>query len=83
MQDAFFANLANRQRELRAHGFDTEPTEEELVDYAFGLDDKLAVLCESFAVRLVQDAHGRWTVIANDAKGEKWQSRWQRAPPRT
>lgn len=72
MQDAFFANLANRQRELRAHGFDTEPTEEELVDYAFGLDDKLAVLCESFGVRLVQDAHGRWTVIANDTKGEKW-----------
>lgn len=72
MQDAFFANLANRQRELRAHGLDTEPTEEELVDYAFGLDDKLAVLCESFGVRLVQDAHGRWTVIANDAKGEKW-----------
>lgn len=72
MQDAFFANLANRQRELRAHGFDTEPTEEELVDYAFGLDDELAVLCESFGVRLVQDAHGRWTVIANDAKGEKW-----------
>lgn len=72
MQDAFFANLANRQRELRAHGFDTEPTEEELVDYAFGLDDKLAVLCESFGVRLVQDAHGKWTVIANDAKGEKW-----------
>lgn len=72
MQDAFFANLANLQRELRVHGFDTEPAEEELVDYAFGLDDKLAVLCESFGVRLVQDAHGRWTVIANDAKGEKW-----------
>lgn len=72
MQDAFFANLANLQRELRAHSFDTEPAEEELVDYAFGLNDKLAVLCESFGVRLVQDAHGRWTVIANDAKGEKW-----------
>lgn len=72
MQDAFFANLINRQRELRAHGFDSEPTEEELVDYALGLDDKLAVLCESFGVRLVQDARGRWTVIVNDAKGEKW-----------
>lgn len=72
MQEAFFASLINRQRELRAHGFDAEPTEEELVDYAFGLDDKLAVLCESFEVRLVQDIRGRWTVISNDAKGEKW-----------
>ena len=52
--------------------FDSEPTEEELVDYALGLDDKLAVLCESFGVRLVQDARGKWTVIVNDAKGEKW-----------
>lgn len=72
MQNTFFANLINRQRELRVHGFDSEPTGEELVDYAFGLDDKLAVLCESFGVRLVQDARGRWTVIANNAKGEKW-----------
>lgn len=72
MQDAFFASLINRQRELRAHGFDAEPTEGELVDYAFGLDDKLSVLCESFEVRLVQDIRGRWTVISNDAKGEKW-----------
>lgn len=72
MQDTFFANLISRQRELKAHGFDSEPTEEELVDYAFGLDDKLSVLCESFGVRLVQDVRGRWTVIANDAKGKKW-----------
>lgn len=72
MQDAFFANLINRQRELRARSFDSEPTEEELVDYALGLDDKLAVLCGSFDVRLVQDARGKWTVIVNDAKGEKW-----------
>lgn len=72
MQNTFFANLINRQREFRVHGFDSEPTGEELVDYAFGLDDKLAVLCESFGVRLVQDARGRWTVIANNAKGEKW-----------
>lgn len=34
MQDAFFANLVNRQHKLRVHGFDSEPTEEELVDYA-------------------------------------------------
>lgn len=72
MQDAFFANLINRQRELRAHGFDFEPTEEELVDYALGLDDKLAILCESFGVRFVQDARGKCAVIVNDAKGEKW-----------
>ena len=72
MQDAFFASLVNHQHKLRAHGFDSEPTDEELVDYAFGLDDKLAVLCESFGVKLVQDVRGRWTVIANDEKGEKW-----------
>lgn len=72
MQDAFFANLVNRQHKLRAHGFDSEPTEEELVDYAFGLDDKLAVLCKSFGVRLVQDVCGRWTVVANDAEGARW-----------
>ena len=53
-------------------GDHAEPTDEELVDYAFGLDDKLAVLCESFGVKLVQDVRGRWTVIANDEKGEKW-----------
>lgn len=72
MQDAFFASLVNRQHKPRAHGFDSEPTDEELVDYAFGSDDKLAVLCESFGVKLVQDVRGRWTVIANDEKGEKW-----------
>lgn len=72
MQDAYFASLINRQRELKAHGFDAEPTDEELVDYAFGLDDKLAVLCESFGVRLVQDVRGRWTVIASDQKGRQW-----------
>lgn len=72
MQNVFFVSLVNRQHKLRAHGFDSEPTDEELVDYAFGLDDKLAVLCESFGVKLVQDVRGRWTVIANDEKGEKW-----------
>lgn len=72
MQDAYFANLINRQRELKPHGFDAEPTDEELVDYAFGLDDKLAVLCESFGVKLVQDVRGRWTVIACDQKGRQW-----------
>lgn len=72
MQDVFFASLVNRQHKLRDHGFDSEPTDEELVDYAFGLDDKLAVLCESFGVKLVQDVRGRWTVIANDEKGKKW-----------
>lgn len=72
MQDAYFANLINRQRELKAYGFDAEPTDEELVDYAFGLDDKLAVLCESFGVKLVQDVRGRWTVIASDQKGRQW-----------
>lgn len=72
MQDAFFANPINRQHEPRVHGFDSEPTEEELADCAFGLDDKPAVLCESFGVRPVQDAHGSWTVIANDAKGKRW-----------
>ena len=72
MQDAFFASLVNHQHKLRAHGFVSEPTEEELVDYALGLDDELAILCESFSVRLVQDVRGRWMVIVNDAKGEKW-----------
>lgn len=72
MQDAFFASLVNRQHTLRAHSFDSEPTDEELVYYAFGLDDKLAVLCESFGVKIVQDVRDRRTVIASDEKGEKW-----------
>lgn len=71
MRDAYFASLFNRQRELKVHGFDSEPTEGELVDYAFGLDGKLAVLCESFGVRLVQDVLCRWTVIANDQRGRQ------------
>lgn len=72
MQDTLFANLVNRQHELRVHSFDSKLTEEELVDYAFGLDDKLAVLCKSFSVRFVKDVLGRWAAIANDTKDEKW-----------
>lgn len=72
MHEPYFAGLLDRQRELKAHGFTEEPTEGELVDYAFSLNDKLSVLCESFGVKLVQDVRGRWTVIANDAKGEQW-----------
>ena len=72
MNEAYFASLANRQRELKSHGFDAEPSDEELVDYAFGLDDKLSALCNAIGVRLVRDVCGRWVVVTNGAEGARW-----------
>lgn len=59
MREPYFAGILDRQRELRAHGFAAEPTEDELVDYAFNLDDKLSALCESIGVELAQDVRGK------------------------
>ena len=65
---SYFSRLEERNRMLRTHGFDGEPTDEQLVDYALSLEDRLNVVCAATGVRLYQDVRGRW-LAAEHPKG--------------
>lgn len=57
---SYFARLEERRRMLRDHGFDGEPSGEQLIDYVLSLEDRLNAMCAATGVRLCQDVRGRW-----------------------
>lgn len=60
---SYFAMLEERNRRLREHGFSGEPTDEELLDYALSLEDRLEAVCGALGIRLYQDVRGRWIAV--------------------
>lgn len=63
MRDDYFNRLLEEERELKAHGFDHYPTEDELMRYAFGLEDRLKALCQALGVTVQCDCCGYWHVL--------------------
>lgn len=56
---SYFERMEERRRRLRDHGFEGEPSGEQLVDYALSLEDRLNAVCAATGLRLRQDARGR------------------------
>lgn len=67
---SYFTMLEERNRRLREHGFSGESTDEELLDYAISLEDRLEAMCGALGIRLYQDVRGRW-FAAELPKGHK------------
>lgn len=70
MGTGYFEQLARQQQVLERHGFDHYPSEEELLEYALSLEDRIDKLCEYPNVHLEQDVRGRWHV--EEGKVEEW-----------
>ena len=58
----YFAQSLACERKLAAHGFDHQPDESELAEYAFDQADKLDALIESLGLEARRDVRGRWHV---------------------
>lgn len=58
----YFAQSLASARKLAAHGFDRQPDEAELAEYAFDQADKLDALIESLGLEARKDVRGRWHV---------------------
>lgn len=67
-----FERMEERRRRLRNHGFEGEPSGEQLVDYALSLEDRLNAVCAATGLRLRQDARGRWFAAAEQEGSGRW-----------
>ena len=47
---SYFADTIATQRELRRHGFEAWPTEEEALRYLFDVSDRLDAVCEALGL---------------------------------
>lgn len=48
---SYFERMEERRRRLRDHGFEGEPSGEQLVDYALSLEDRLNAVCAATGLR--------------------------------
>ena len=60
----YFADTIATQRELRRHGFEAWPTEEEALRYLFDVSDRLDAVCEALGLEAGKDVRGKWRVCA-------------------
>lgn len=68
LNDSYFSRLAANKRRLESHGLSSCPTQEELVDYAIELSDKIDALCSAYRVAILKDHRGNWRVCRTDDK---------------
>ncbi|MDD7690847.1 MAG: hypothetical protein PUI93_08090 [Ellagibacter isourolithinifaciens] len=61
---SYFADTIAIQRELRRHGFEAWPTEEEALRYLFDVSDRLDAVCEALGLEAGKDVRGKWCVCA-------------------
>lgn len=69
---SYFERMAERRRSLRDHGFEGEPSREQLVDYALSLEDRLNAVCAATSLQLRQDARGRWFAAVTHEGLNRW-----------
>ncbi len=67
----YFTKMAQEERRLTAHGHTRFPDEVELVEHVFGIDDKIALICEVLGIAIEQDYRGRWVVSAREGGGRR------------
>jgi hypothetical protein len=70
MQSSYFDQIDRQQRTLERHGFDSYPCEEEVLEYAMSLEDRIEALCDYLDAHLEQDVRGRWH--AREGKTLTW-----------
>lgn len=70
MSSGYFDRFDRQQRELERHGFDRCPSEEELLEYAMSLEDRIDALCDLLGACLEQDVRGRWH--ARKGRAREW-----------
>lgn len=58
----YFADTIATQRELRRHGFEAWPTEEEALRYLFDVSDRLDAVCEALGLEAGKDVRGKWAL---------------------
>ena len=68
----FFTQLHYRQRLLNEHGFDVEPTDDELMCYLFRTNDKLDLLANAIGYSFTNDCRGRVQLIRADASRDSY-----------
>lgn len=61
---SYFDDTIATQRELRRHGFEALPTEEEAPRYLFDVSDRLDAVCEALGLEAGKDVRGKWRVYA-------------------
>lgn len=69
---SYFERMEERRRRLHDHGFEGEPSREQLVDYALSLEDRLNAVCAATGLQLRQDARGRWSAAAEQEVPGLW-----------
>lgn len=69
---SYFGRIEERRRRLRDHGFEGEPSGQQLVDYALSLEDRLDAVCAATGLQLRQDACGRWFAAAAQKGSGQW-----------
>ena len=66
----YFANMAQEERRLAAHGHTHLPDEAELAEHIFDIDDKIGLICGVLGVSIEKDYRGRWC-IASPVRGAR------------
>lgn len=69
---SYFGMIEERRHRPRDHGFEGEPSGEQLVDYALSLEDRLDAVCAATGLQLRQDARGRWFAAAAQERADRW-----------
>lgn len=69
---SYFGRMEERRRRLCDHGFEGEPSGEQLVDYALSLEDRLNAICAATGLQLCQDARGRWFATVTQKGSGRW-----------
>lgn len=69
---SYFGKMEERRRSLRDHGFEGEPSGEQLVDYALSLEDRLNAVCAATGLQLRQDARDRWFAAGTQEGADRW-----------
>ena len=68
----YFSQLQQRDKLLRDHGFEYEPTDEELMQYLFDTNDKIEKLAQSLGRSFQSDARGRISVVHADCMCDRY-----------
>ena len=66
---SYFADTIATQRELRRHGFEAWPTEEEALRYPFDVSDRLDAVCDALGIDTGKDVRGKWRVCVAGKHG--------------
>lgn len=62
---SYFTRMDAMEQELRRHGFDSWPSEEDLLRYLLDTNDRIDAVCTALNMVTAKDVRGRWHVYAS------------------